>query len=265
MQQTIILESNDALSIVKITNGELDSYLKNGEELIHQKGAPGWINSDTEMFPIIGPTASNNFKVTTPKGECIQDQHGILRELTYNLQKTDKNIAAYTKSYTANNYIKNSNYPIRSSEKEMFWPYDFKFYKYFELTNESLMVSFEIDAEFGMPFMFGYHPAFKLTGNKKERCVANNQEVNLQKILDVGGKALPFLNTNEINLIKESGYHINIKTLGFNHFMMWTEVTNMLCIEPITAYPYTGSKLTSDLFNIAKEKTNFKVIITPYI
>ena len=25
---------------------------------------------------------------------------------------------------------------------------------------------------------------------------------------------------------------------GFGNFMLWTEVTNMLCIEPITFYPY---------------------------
>jgi len=78
----MILSSADKNSIVKIEEGELISYLKNGEEIIHQKGNPGWKNSDTEMFPIIGPTETNNFIVSTPKGNCIQDQHGLLRGIT---------------------------------------------------------------------------------------------------------------------------------------------------------------------------------------
>ena len=77
----VTLISNDKLSIVKIDNGELVSYIKNDEELIHQKGNPGWRNSDTEMFPIIGPTEFNAFIVSTPKGDCIQYQHWLLIEL----------------------------------------------------------------------------------------------------------------------------------------------------------------------------------------
>jgi hypothetical protein len=76
-----ILVSPDKYSIVKIDQGELVSFLKNKEELIHQKGEPGWRNSDTEMFPVIGPTEATNFMISTPKGNAIQDQHGLLREL----------------------------------------------------------------------------------------------------------------------------------------------------------------------------------------
>ena len=32
---------------------------------------------------------------------------------------------------------------------------------------------------------------------------------------------------------------VHIKTNGFDNFMLWTEVPNMLCIEPVTYYPYT--------------------------
>ena len=44
-------------AIAKIEDGELVSYRLKGHEFIHQKGSPGWRNSDTEMFPVIGPTA----------------------------------------------------------------------------------------------------------------------------------------------------------------------------------------------------------------
>ena len=52
---------------VKIEKGELVSYNVGGYEYIHQKGSPGWRNADTEMFPIIGPTADAGFLVKTPK------------------------------------------------------------------------------------------------------------------------------------------------------------------------------------------------------
>ncbi|PCH50298.1 MAG: aldose epimerase, partial [Flavobacteriaceae bacterium] len=91
----MILNSADKNSIVKIEEGELISYQKNGEELIHQKGNPGWRNSDTEMFPIIGPTKANNFIVTTPKGNCIQDQHGLIRELKYSTKNKTEDSCSF--------------------------------------------------------------------------------------------------------------------------------------------------------------------------
>ena len=78
-----IITSRDKESTVVIDQGELVSYSKFGEELIHQKGDRGWSSADTEMFPVIGPTKANNFKVTTDRGEAIQDQHGLLREMPY--------------------------------------------------------------------------------------------------------------------------------------------------------------------------------------
>ncbi|MBG7630205.1 MAG: aldose 1-epimerase, partial [Bacteroidetes bacterium] len=41
--------------------------------------------------------------------------------------------------------------------------------------------------------------------------------------------------------------------------------SNMLCIEPITAYPYTGGEMLSkELFNVSKGTDTFKVEIKPY-
>ena len=160
-----ILVSPDKYSIVKIDQGELVSFLKDKEELIHQKGQPGWRNSDTEMFPVIGPTEATNFMVTTPKGKAIQDQHGLLRELAYSLMESGENFAVFQKDYAANTLVKNSKFPEKSPEEKLFWPYDFRFKKLYELSNDSLKITFEIEAEKGMPFMLGYHPAFKLSGD----------------------------------------------------------------------------------------------------
>lgn len=260
----MILISPDKRSIVKIDKGELVSYKKDSEELIHQKGAAGWRNSDTEMFPVIGPTEANNYIVSTPKGNCFQDQHGILRELNYRQLKKNDTKVIFQKEYTANTKVKNSKFPKKSSKEIISWPYNFIFIKSFILTNESLNIAFEIEAEKGMPFMLGYHPAFKLSGDTSEICQTSSHKASIQNIMDGGSSAYPVLNTNEITLLKENGSNVCIKTAGFNNFMLWTEVPNMLCIEPITNYPYSEDKaLSKNLFNISTGKEIFNVEIKP--
>ena len=261
----MILISADKNSIVKIDKGELISYKKNGEELIHQKGNPGWRNADTEMFPIIGPTEANNFIVTTPKGNYNQDQHGLLRELDYSILHQDDTSFVFKKKYAAYTAIENSKYPDKSTVRLVSWPYSFNFQKKIELQNEALKISFEIRAEKGMPFMLGYHPAFMLQGKLDEIIVSNNQSVAIPTIIAGGNTAYPILNSDEILLIKKSGNILSIKTTGFNNFMLWTPVSNMLCIEPITAYPYAeGALLSKELFNNSNGIDTFELEITPF-
>ncbi len=94
-----------------IEGGELVSYRFNDFEYIHQKGSPGWRNSDTEMFPVIGPTADAGFRVHVPRGNAIQDQHGLLRELDYELLSSKETTAQFVKSYKAGTVIKTPNFP----------------------------------------------------------------------------------------------------------------------------------------------------------
>lgn len=264
MIDQIVITSPDKESTVVIDHGELVSYSFFGEELIHQKGDRGWRNADTEMFPIIGPTEANNFRVATERGEAIQDQHGLLRELKYEVLEEDSSSVIYLKSYIKNTKVKNSKYPDKSTEANLFWPYDFKFKKSFKLSDKGLAVSFEVATEKGMPFMLGYHPAFRLSGTSNETLSVHDSIITLQEVLDVGSIAYKVLDSDEILLNKPHGCDIKLKTKGFNNFMLWTEVSNMICIEPITAYPYSGAKNLSDnLFQTSAEPTFFSLEIQP--
>ncbi len=265
MSSQQVITSSDKESTVVIDQGELISYSKDGEELIHQKGDRGWRNADTEMFPIIGPTDANDFIVNTKRGEAIQDQHGLLRELRYEVSNQTDSTIDYLKTYEENTSVTNSKYPEKSTKEKISWPYSFDFKKKFRLIDDALIIQFEIKGEPGMPFMLGYHPAFKLSGKNTEIFIAGKKQMSLQDILDVGSIAFPALDTHEISLIKKEGYNIKISTKGFNNFMLWTEVPNMVCIEPITAYPYTGEKaLGAGLFRICSEVDNFEVVIQPF-
>ncbi len=259
------LTSNDRLSKVIIENGELISYKKFGEELIHQKGSAGWSNSDTEMFPIIGPTKANNYQVSTKKGIGIQDQHGFLRELDYTCISSTNISAAFEKNYKANFQIKNRRFPKISNKEYLFFPYDFEFKKTFDLFDDALHIQFELNSEKGMPFMLGYHPAFKLLGKGDEIINIKKQKITLDQVLDKGGAAYPFFNVNKLTLAKKEGYNIHLKTKGFNNFMFWTEVKNMICIEPITQYPELEKQSYSEKnMQISNGKEIFSITIMPF-
>ncbi|MDX1315289.1 MAG: aldose 1-epimerase [Eudoraea sp.] len=221
---------------VRIDQGELVGYSFGELELIHQKGKPGWSHSDTEMFPIIGPTSETGYRVQVPKGNAIQDQHGLLRELDYESMVLSENSASYRKTYTAGTVVKNSKYPDRSPMQYLIWPYSFEFTKKFDLDDKGLTISFEVQGDLDMPFMLGYHPAFNLR-TAKPKILAAGLEISLEEVIMAGSKALEVAGANELFL--EDQARIQIKTNGFDNFMLWTEVPNMLCIEPVTYYPYT--------------------------
>lgn len=248
---------------VKIDAGELVSYTVNGHEFIHQKGSPGWGSADTEMFPIIGPVNEAGFQVQVPRSTAIQDQHGLLRQFPYVLEENGATSAIFSKTYRAGTPIKNSKFPEKSTKQWLVWPYNFSFEKHFRLSKEGLEIRFVIDGEQDMPFMLGYHPAFKLhTANAV--VIAKDKVITLEEILAVGSRALEVANCEK--LVLKDAQELTITTKGFGNFMCWTEVNNMVCLEPISFYPYAveQNKLHEG-FQYLSEKAMFTVMLTPTI
>tara|TARA_R110001606_G_scaffold194457_4_gene342212 strand:- start:1818 stop:2603 length:786 start_codon:yes stop_codon:yes gene_type:complete len=247
---------------VTIEGGELVGYQVSGHEFMHQKGNPGWRSVDTEMFPIIGPTNEAGFKVSTPKGVAIQDQHGLLREMTYTITQSTESKAVFIKKYQANKEVINSKYPAKSSTEKLSWPYDFEFNKTFELKDDELVITFTIAGDQGMPFMLGYHPAFMLH-SKNPIISVGDKDISIDEVMAVGSRALQVPNTNVISLSDEK--KLQISTEGFKHFMLWTEVPNMVCIEPITFYPYEVKQenLADGFMHLTNKPSDFKVVLKP--
>ena len=259
-KNSIALQSIDKKSLVKIDKGQLISYQKNTNEYIHQIGNKGWRKSDDEMFPIIGPVDKNNFKVHTKNGDAIQDQHGLLRELDYELSSSNIKSASYIKKYKKNTAVNNSKFPKKSSEAHLYWPFDFTFEKIYTLQHDVLTIYFIIHSEKGMPFMLGYHPAFLLSNSKKETFISENQSYNLDDVYKAGSNAFPILDSNKIILKNIDKNNLEITTKGFNNFMLWTEVDNMVCIEPISQYTsYTNQKFSEENMSISEGINTFSV------
>lgn len=256
------IKLKNATSFVSIINGELTSFKKKNVEFIHQKGSKGWRNSDDEMFPVIGPTIKNNFRVGTKNGDAILDQHGLLRELDYTLISSDEKSAKFIKNYKKNTRIINSKFPEKSTEKHLIWTYNFTFEKNFTLKKDLLKIDFIITSEKEMPFMLGYHPAFLLSGIGNETLISNGKTITLIDVFKSGSNALPILNSNKIILKNNNRNDVEISTKNFNNFMLWTEVNNMLCIEPITHYTsYTEQKFSEKNMRLSTGKNSFSVTI----
>lgn len=246
---------------VKIEEGELVGYVVNGHEFIHQKGSPGWSSADTEMFPIIGPVDKAGFRVQTPKCEAVQDQHGLLRQMSYELVSKSGDSAVFEKNYKAGTLVINTKFPEKSTEEALTWPYNFRFEKSFLLKEDALEITFRITGDSDMPFMQGYHPAFKLT-TSSPIIWANGKKITLDEILAVGSRALQVADCTSVTLQDEK--EITIQTEGFGNFMCWTEVRNMVCIEPISFYPYAVEQV--DLhqgFQKLEDEALFKVMLIP--
>jgi len=246
----------------EIINGELVSFKNNSHEFIHQKGNKGWRNSDDEMFPVIGPTSKNNFLVHTKKGDAILDQHGLLRELEYSLVSSNDNSVSFIKTYKKNSFVKNSKFPKKSDIEHLFWPYNFNFQKNFKIEKNRLKIEFIIESEKGMPFMLGYHPAFLLSNSGTETLQTTTAKITLKEVLEAGSNAYPVLNCTKIELKNIGKNNIEISTTGFNNLMLWTEVNNMICIEPITQYTsYVEQEYLNKHMQLSQGKNIFTVEI----
>lgn len=219
---------------VGIEKGELVSYLVNGQEYMHQKGDPGWRNTDTEMFPIIGPNNEVGYSVEVPRANAIQDQHGLLRELDYVVLDQTATQVTYVKEYKAGTLVKNSKYPEKSPQQWLLWPYSFEFQKNVELKDSGLQITFTVSGEKDMAFMLGYHPAFRLQ-SATPFITTGSRTITIPEIMEAGSRAFHVPDCETISLFDIG--EVTIKTEGFGSFMLWTEVPNMVCIEPITFYP----------------------------
>lgn len=247
---------------VMVDSGELVSYSVDGYEFMHQKGNPGWGHTDTEMFPIIGPTEKAGYRVQVPKGNAIQDQHGLLRELNYTLEKQKEHEVSFIKEYRSGTLVQNSKFPLRSKARQLIWPFNFRFRKQFKLEKKSLEITFTVSGDRDMPYMLGYHPAFALR-TSAARVISDNGSFSLEEVMAAGDRALQVRDTRRIVLEEERS--LEIRTEGFGQFMLWSPVSNMICIEPITFYPYEVEQaLLHEGFRfLDRTEENFTVVLTP--
>ena len=238
--EPIVLSRSDLR--VEIRGGELSSFRKGAHEFMHTPDQPGWGHSDTEMFPVVGPTADIGYRVQVPKGNALQDQHGLLRELDYTLVSATLTTAVLEKAYRAGTPVANSKFPGRSPARWLVWPYSFRFVKRFALLPDALEVSFEVSGDVDMPFMVGYHPAFRLQ-RADARVAGCGRAIPISEVLAAGDRACEVAGCEA--LVLEDSRRLELRSRGFGNFMLWSPDPGMICIEPITYYP--GSRPQAEM------------------
>ncbi len=76
----------------------------------------------------------------------------------------------------------------------------------------------------------------RISIDEGKRIIAEDNAITLPQVLAVGNRAFKVIGYEEV-ILKDKN-ELRITTEGFGNFMLWTEVPNMICIEPITFYPY---------------------------
>ena len=259
--EEIVQIASEALRVT-VKGGELTGLFFGDRNWMHKGSEPGWGHSDTEMFPIIGPTDQTAYRVQVPRGNAIQDQHGLLRELDYTLVSQTETQVVYAKNYKAGTLVPNSKYPQRSTVKWLIWPFTFRFTKTICLLSDGVEVSFGLSGERDMPYMIGYHPAFSIQSGRA-KVITGDREVSLQQVLEVGDRAFELPQCE--SLILEDNDRLRLESRGFGHFMLWSPDPGMLCVEPISFYPYNAGpeKLHEGFRFLENTEQRFSLSIKP--
>lgn len=246
----------------EIRAGELVSFCQGGHEFMHAPDQPGWGHADTEMFPVVGPTAEIGYRVQVPRGNALLDQHGLLRELPYTLVSVTDTTAVLEKTYQAGTPVANSKYPARSTARWQVWPYSFRFEKRFALLPDGMEVSFEVSGDADMPFMLGYHPAFDLR-TAHPRITGCGQAITLAAVLAAGDRAFEVMGCE--TLVLEDSRRLELSSRGFGHFMLWSPDPGMVCIEPITYYPHSRplAEMHEGFEYLGREPRHFSLTFRP--
>ncbi|SFR53374.1 Aldose 1-epimerase [Robiginitalea myxolifaciens] len=246
---------------ITIRDGQLSGLLYGGRQWMHNPADPGWGHSDAEMFPIIGPTAEVAYRVQVPRGNALMDQHGFLRDMPYELLESGKKLKL-GKEYPAGTPVANPKFPDRSTLRMHLWPYSCSISKTFKIQGDTVRVDFEISGERDMPYMLGYHPAFALK-TPDARIIARDQTYSITEIMAAGNRALQVADCSEVTLEDQGKLHL--RATGFRHFMLWSPDPGMVCIEPVTFYPYDAgqSKLHEGFDFLTDGPVNFSLELRP--
>lgn len=281
--------SNGILDAKVAKNGQLVSLSLDDIEWIHGGGrdleyqnkedTKGWKSSNVMCFPVFGPVNENTIEV---KGKRFSmNQHGILRALEKEISVSDNSISTRTKhdgKSNVRNLKYNDNLPPTSQNNPcQYWPFDcevlekFSFGKEGELKVQHTVINKDPVV---MPFMFGWHPAFKTQGSIKEGflTLSNGKEVSLEEVIAAGNASVLLEGVDNIDYFNEqSGLGFNISSQGYNgNWVVWMPdgQEQMFCLEPVSHFPIIGRQYFDNvLFETlgSQESKTYETLIKPFI
>lgn len=252
-QKEMVFLQNDDLQ-VKIYRGDIVSIFYDGWEYMHGGSKPrpvqteedqkGWNKSEIIMFPVIGPV--EKYQLIVEGRIAPHDQHGLARYIPFETMEHQKDRLHLKQKYTADQPVPNAKF-LSDKSRPMFlhWPFSYSIEKDISLKRNTINVDFKIRnlSPTKMPFMFGWHPAFKTLGDKNKGIFqVNHKKYHFSSIIKASQEniALFIDNANVITYINEETKRgITLSSPEFQKAMLWcpNENSPMFCIEPVTKHP----------------------------
>ena len=130
----------------KQEGAELTSIKLNGKEKLHD-GKEYWNRQAPILFPIVGKLKDNKTIIEDQTYEM--GQHGFARDMKFECIKDKENIKEYK---------------LKENEETLkMYPYKFELYVKYQVKEDTLIVSYEVENTDNKNIFFGIggHPAFK--------------------------------------------------------------------------------------------------------
>ncbi|MCB9362077.1 hypothetical protein H6504_01455 [Candidatus Woesearchaeota archaeon] len=249
--------------LVSLMKGDIEFFhgAKKPEELKKQDDFEGWTQSEIVMFPLVGPAKAGLLElgeVTTP-----MDQHGLSRNMPWKIEHLTEAEIVLTQEYVEDTPIINSkqgdehppmlSYPFGYRLEKRYSISEGKFVAHFVIRNQSVHI---------MPYMFGWHPAFKLDTSG---AFTARKVITMDEVREASKEKALLLPGTESIVYEDADKRLKMTTYGFGNMMLWTPGVGNFCIEPLTYIPYndhTGEpKDTEYRTLIPEEEAQFVVEI----
>lgn len=251
------LEFSDMGELVCAKQGERE-YLHGGgkkEADKTEEDLRGWQHSEIVMFPVVGSV--EGFKLTIDGKTYNHDQHGISRYLPFNTVHLSQRCNIFGQNFYEDSMPNPKTRTGKPNPETLDWPYPFSITKSFGLiggssAEESTILDTNLTVrnigEQTMPYMLGWHPAFKTFNGKGvfHRNFSVTPTATLDEVIEASKEGAYIMENTRRILYQDGRNSITMETNDFSHMMLWSPGKEMVCIEPITHLPGT------DINNAAK-------------
>lgn len=257
----ITLELSPIGEIVGLKKGAIQILHGGGKDDKFKEGTDslGWKRSEILMFPIVGPARDYVLYVDDCETlkEVAMDQHGISRYIPFRIASISRKSISLIQEYVSDTQIINLKYSKTEDNghpETISWPYSFSIEKNISLhsiKNHDDFAGYSgfVDIEFHitnkseniMPFMFGFHPAFRTYGNEGNIIIEHGDSAKDIPFDGFLGKDITLFNRNTGDIFfRNSKIHFRMHHT-FGNTMVWSPkgAAEIICIEPVTCLPKT--------------------------
>ena len=264
MEKTTHLEDRGLDIAVDHSTGQLCSLRSGDVEYMHH-GKTAWLNTEMVMFPVVGPV--RNHRVDVGSLAYALDQHGISRVVPFRVENSDDGSISVVQHYDGS-FLEN---PKGHNLRLNWMPYTLE--KRFSIDKD--VVSCELivtnDSVFDMPYMIGWHPAFRVFGDVSFGSLAidSSTSLTLERLLKEGGVRL-VKDVNSVEYVDDEheGQGMIVASDDLDHAMIWSpgKESGLVCIEFVSHLPSEDRAYFTGDNEILEpgEKKSYTITLEPF-